>query len=171
MTVSYRKFKWLQRRRVGVNANEIKKTQSTIAATAPATSLEVKPMATRHLYGCDVTNISMKTGFSNQDFRRESPYIFFKGVSYHFTLRNLNDAPIVFNYALISFKNRAMFLLTELRLQRNRTVYQLLLAMVSFGFTAVVQTKMPTIHIALSYGTGALYPQINTTSICINVLH
>lgn len=86
---------------------------------APSNIHNIRSLASRRLYGFDCTNIQKQTGNFEID-RRERQLVNFRGISLKFQVRNVTGPapagePIVFNFAVISFKNNAVYnnLLTD----------------------------------------------------------
>lgn len=99
-----RSFKRRARMAIGVSKKDMNHTHTSLMAESNANFRNTFPIATQSLYGCDATRISkMTSAFNRSD--RFFQQVDFRGVSYHFLVRNNLPDPVVFNYALISFKN------------------------------------------------------------------
>jgi len=64
----------------------------------------VNPLATLALYGCNATAIGKMSGTMYRSDRMFGQ-VDYRGVKYEFLIRNALSDPVIFNYAVISFKN------------------------------------------------------------------
>lgn len=97
---------------IGVSRIETERNQTTKVFPAVTDSDAVFPLATRRLYAFDCTAIrrAYQGGISTEPIMARNERLLatckFVGIRYMFVLRNSDVNPIMFNYALISFKNR-----------------------------------------------------------------
>lgn len=102
------RLNYAARKKYGSYKNEIQTSKVTRIPFSPVTNCPVLDLATRRIYGTDVTAISpvtvWGTSASEVQYKRQTTRINFKGFRYVVNIRSNTTGPLVLNYACISFK-------------------------------------------------------------------
>ncbi|QCX35032.1 capsid protein [Blackfly DNA Virus 6] len=98
------RFKRRQRMAIGVSPSDRNKTHTSLVSVKSANGRNTNPIATLALYGADATRIDKMSGTFNRS-DRFFQQVDYRGLRYEFAIRNALPDPVIFNYAVISFKN------------------------------------------------------------------
>lgn len=102
------RINYAARKKYGSYKNEIQTSKVTRLLIKDSDGQGVFPMATRRLYGMDATGIQPVTLWGTEanqvQYRRTTTRVYLGGIRYRIMVRSNTTGPLVFNYALISFK-------------------------------------------------------------------
>lgn len=101
---SLRQFKRRMLSQVGISKRDRNKSKVHLLSESNANYRQTWPLRTHALFAVDCTDIAQSTGAFERT-RRMYAQVDLRGVKYNWLVRNKISEPLMFNYALVSFKN------------------------------------------------------------------